>query len=220
MNVVLLHALPLDERMWAPYGRTAPRLYGRGNTMDAWAASLLDELDGELVLVGASMGGYCALAMAQQAPERVRGLALVGSRPDPDTPERREGRAATIETIRSEGAAGLWEAMRPKVFPPDADPEIVAAARVLALDQKPDELVAAVEAIRDRADLTSVWQSLSVPRLVVVGSADPFVPVADAQAFAAGTELQVFEGNGHLPSFKRVPGFRPLLDAFARRCGA
>src|SRR4051794_9065857 len=206
--------------MWAPYEGTAPRLYGRGKTMDAWARSLLDELRGDLILVGASMGGYCALAIAQAAPERVRGLALVGSRPDADTPERREGRAATIETIRREGAAGLWEAMRPKVFPPDADPEIVAAARVLALDQKPDELVAAVEAIRDRADLTSVWQSLSVPRLVVGGGPAPFVPAPAAQASAAGAEPRVLGGTGHLLSFERVPGFRPLLAPFARRCGA
>ncbi len=49
-------------------------------------------------------------------PSAVRGLALVGSRPEADTPERYAGRAATIETIRAEGAAGLWEAMRPKLF--------------------------------------------------------------------------------------------------------
>jgi len=218
-TVALLHALPFDERMWAPYDGVAPRLYGRGNTMDAWARSLLDELEGDLVLVGASMGGYCALAMARLEPGRVRGLALVGSRPDADTPERREGRAATIEAIRTGGAAALWELMGPKVFPPDADPQVVATARAFALEQDPDGLVAAVEAIRDRADLTSVWASLDVPKLVAVGSEDPFVPVEDARAFAGGAELQVFEGAGHLPPIDREAGFRPVLEAFVRRCG-
>jgi pimeloyl-ACP methyl ester carboxylesterase len=205
--------------MWAPYDGVAPRLYGRGNTMDAWARSLLEELDDDLVLVGASMGGYCALAMARLEPGRVRGLALVGSRPDADTPERREGRAATIEAIRERGAEGLWEIMGPKVFPPDASPRAVTPAKAAALEQRPDELVAAVEAIRDRADLTSVWQGLDVPRLVAVGSEDPFVPAEDARSFAAGAELQVFDGAGHLPPIDRETAFRPVLDAFVARCG-
>jgi pimeloyl-ACP methyl ester carboxylesterase len=29
------------------------------------------------------MGGYCALALARRAPERILGLALVASRPTP-----------------------------------------------------------------------------------------------------------------------------------------
>jgi pimeloyl-ACP methyl ester carboxylesterase len=88
LTILLLHALPLDERMWEPqlpslgeHDVVAPRLYGRGRTMDAWADSLAGETEGELVVVGASMGGYAALALARRAPERVRALLLVGSRP-------------------------------------------------------------------------------------------------------------------------------------------
>ncbi|MBW8741134.1 MAG: alpha/beta fold hydrolase, partial [Acidobacteria bacterium] len=84
MTVVFLHAFPLDERMWEPQldvvpDAVTPRLYGRGRTMDAWAESIAGEVDGELVLVGASMGGYCALALARRAPDRVRALLLAGS---------------------------------------------------------------------------------------------------------------------------------------------
>jgi pimeloyl-ACP methyl ester carboxylesterase len=118
VKVLLLHAFPLDERMWGPqrdalrgHYVSAPRLYGRGRTMDDWAASIADEADGELAVVGASMGGYCALALARRAPERVRGLLLAGSRPDADSPDRRAGRADTIELIRKEGPDGLWRFM-------------------------------------------------------------------------------------------------------------
>src|SRR5919199_2880007 len=106
MRVLFLHALPLDERMWEPQraafpDAVAPRLYGRGASMEGWARSILDEVEGELAVVGASMGGYCALEVARQAPERVRGLVLVGARVEADSPERREGRAKTIELIRA-----------------------------------------------------------------------------------------------------------------------
>src|ERR671931_2892765 len=156
MTVLLLHALPLDERMWEPQraafpDAVAPRLYGRGSSMEAWAPSILAEVEGELVAVGASMGGYCALELVRQAPERVRGLVLVGSRVEADSPERREGRAKTLELIGAGGAEALWEDMRPKLFPP-GETEAVAFARGIAPEQRSDDLAAAGGAIRDRRD--------------------------------------------------------------------
>src|SRR5919199_3980502 len=124
MTVLLLHALPLDERMWEPQraalpDAVAPRLYGRGASMEGWARGILEEVEGDFAVVGASMGGYCALELVRQAPERVRGLMLVGARAEADSPERRERRARLLEIIRTGGAEGLWEEMRPKLFPPD-----------------------------------------------------------------------------------------------------
>jgi pimeloyl-ACP methyl ester carboxylesterase len=220
MTVVLLHALPLDERMWdetraaLPARRTvAPRLYGRGRTMDAWAASVLAEVDGDdLVLVGASMGGYCALRMAAQAPERMRALLLVGSRADADSAERRAGRAATLDAIARDGAAGLWEAMRPRLFSEHAAPEVVGRAEAIALEQRPEELAAAVEAIRDRPDSTDVARSL--PLGLVLGDRDPFVEDAYGRelVFAAsrGWRLTVPE-CGHLPPLEQPFVFDAIL---------
>ena len=213
MTVLLLHALPLDERMWKPQqDAVAARLYGRGNSMEAWAKSILDEVTGDFVVVGASMGGYCALEIARQAPERVRGLVLAGARVDADSPERREGRAKTIELIRARGAEGLWEDMRPKLFPADAS-EGVDFARRLALEQRPDELVAAVEAIRDRRDSTDVVAALESPVVFAVGTSDPFVSPAEAPPSA---ELHVFETR-HLPSLERPEEFNAVLAEFLAR---
>lgn len=223
MKVVLLHALPLDERMWDPqrealsgFDVVAPRLYGRGNSVDAWADALLGQLDGELVVVGASMGGYAALAMARKAPERVLGILLAGSRPDADSPDRRAGRADTIEAIRSKGAEGLWETMRPKLFPDDAPEEAVERARALALEQQPDELVAAVEAIRDRPDSTDLAQMYGDRVLFVVGEHDPFVSVAEARTFSTAATAE-FLGTGHLPSMERPAQFSHVLKDFVSR---
>jgi pimeloyl-ACP methyl ester carboxylesterase len=157
VTVVHLHAFPLDERMW-PEGTTAPRLYGLGRSLDEWAEAVLDSHPGTLILVGASMGGYAALAVARRAPERTGGLVLVGSRPDADTPERRAKRAETIALARERGAEGIWESMRATLFREDSDREVVERARRLALDRTEEELVTALEAIRDRPDSTDVWR--------------------------------------------------------------
>ena len=61
MRILLLHALPLDERMWAPqldaladHDVVAPSLYALGgSSMDAWATALLREVPGDfLVMTG------------------------------------------------------------------------------------------------------------------------------------------------------------------------
>ena len=78
MRIVLLHAFPLDERMWAPQLEAlegedvyAPSLYDLGgNSVDGWAEHVLERVEGELVVVGASLGGYVALAMARTSPDR------------------------------------------------------------------------------------------------------------------------------------------------------
>ena len=115
-TVVLLHASPLDERMWersqVTDGYLAPRLYGLGQTMDEWATAVLESFSGPGIFAGASMGGYCAAAAARLAPDRIAGLVLAGSRPDADTPQRQATRDETIALARECGAQGIWEAMR------------------------------------------------------------------------------------------------------------
>jgi 3-oxoadipate enol-lactonase len=218
MNVVLLHAFPLDERMWEPQSAalaihdvTAPNLYDLGgSSIDGWAEQILDEVDGDLVPVGASMGGYVALAMARQAPARIRGLLLAGSRPDADSPERRAARADTISLIEEAGAEGLWENQREKLFA--AEPP--GSAREMALDRDTDQLVRGVEALRDRADSSGLLASLQVPVVFALGAGDLFFSVEEAGAFAKRAplgRLVVFERSRHLPNLEQPAEFNQTL---------
>jgi pimeloyl-ACP methyl ester carboxylesterase len=224
VNVVLLHAFPIDSRMWQnqrlEHDIVAPDLYWLGSvpTMEEWARAVLGRVEGDFVAVGASMGGYCALAMARIAPERMRALVLVGARAGADTPERREGRAATIELIRRGGAEALWEDMRPKLFPEGADLRIVDWARTMTLAQEPQALIRAVQAIRDRRDSSAVVEKLACPVLVAVGESDPFLSVDEAEALAesaADGRLIVFP-SGHLPSLERPDEFNSALTGLLR----
>ena len=220
MTLLLLHAFPLDERMWEPQREAfpdavAPNLYRLGNSMDAWAEAVLDRVEGRFAVCGASMGGYGALAFARRAPERVIALVLAGARVEADSAERRAGRADTLELIRSQGPKGLWDDMRPKLFPPTASSAMVESARALVLEQDPAGLTAAVEAIRDRPDSTELVTSLGVPVVIAVGEHDPFLSVDEARASAASARdgrLHVFQGTGHLPSVEQPAQFNALLE--------
>ena len=175
--------------------------------MDEWAESIAGEVDGELTVVGASMGGYCALALARLAPERVRGLLLVGARPDGDSPERRVGRADTIELIHREGADGLWKMMLPKLF---ADTS-VADKNLLYRD--PDGLIAAIEAIRDRPDSTALACTFPGPLQFVVGEHEAFVTAGELAEF----DIREVAGSGHLVNLERPDEFNKILREFLSR---
>jgi len=228
VNVVLLHAFPLDSRMWEPqraalagHAVHAPDLYDLGSSLDEWGRAILPEVDGDFVVVGASMGGYAALALAGLAPERTRALVVVGSRADADDAERLERRAFTIELIRTGGPEALWEDMRGKLFSEDADPAVVEWARGLALDRDADGLVRGVEAIRDRVDTTGVVESLEAPVLVAVGDADPYVPRAvaeDLTARARDGRIAIYRG-GHLPNLEHPEQFNRALTALLEEVG-
>jgi pimeloyl-ACP methyl ester carboxylesterase len=216
VRTVFLHAFPLDERMWDGYDGVAPRLYGRGGSIDSWAQEIAAEHPGPLAVVGASMGGYCAQRLLAHAD--VRALVLVGARAGADPPERLQARDETIRLIREEGVATLWEKQRPVLFPEDADEAVVARARELALDQDPEELATAVAAMRDRPDSTDLIRETDAKVLVARGGDDPFLSVEEAQAISEaaprGDLFYTFYGAGHLPSLERSQEFKELLEEF------
>jgi pimeloyl-ACP methyl ester carboxylesterase len=206
VKVLLLHAWPPDERMWAPqvtaleeagFEAVAPRLYGRGSSIDGWAAQLLEEVDGAFVAVGASMGGYCALALARRASERVPGIVLAGSRADADSDERRLFRDELVARLRSVGVPSELET-----------------------DASAEDLAVAQEAMRDRPDLSGVVASFGGPLLVCVGDQDEIVSEADARALSGTAlrgSLEVFAGVGHLLTIEQPERFSAvLLDYLAQ----
>jgi pimeloyl-ACP methyl ester carboxylesterase len=217
-RVVLLHAFPLDERMWEPqlaaladHEVVAPNLYGLGGgSIDGWAERVLADLDSDAVVVGASMGGYTALAMARREPQRIRGLLLAGARPDADSPERRASRADTIKMIHEGGAEAIWENQRDKLFA--ADPPDSARESVLA--RTTDELVRGVEALRDREDSTDVLRTLDAPVVLAQGASDIFFLVDEARAVADESpraKLVVFDRSRHLPNLEQPADFNETL---------
>jgi pimeloyl-ACP methyl ester carboxylesterase len=203
VKVLLLHGWPVSERVWtsqvtalrnAGHEPITPHLYGRGPSIDDWAAQLLREIDGQLVVVGASMGGYCALALARRAPERIVGMVLVGSRADADSFERRRFRQETIGEVRG--------GLAPHLAEPDANLEHLAVAQ---------------EAMRDRLDLSGVAASFGGPLLVCVGDGDELVSVDEARALADGAldgRLEVFPGAGHFVAVDQPQRFNEVLLDF------
>ncbi|HEX2506279.1 MAG TPA: alpha/beta hydrolase [Gaiellaceae bacterium] len=230
-TLLLLHAFPLDARMWED---VRARLPGRpvlaptlplppdAGTMEEWADDVLALTEAPVVPVGVSMGGYLAFELWRRASERVPALVLADTRAEPEPAEGRETRDRTIVEIREGGADALWRGLEDRVLAPGAPRGVRGRARELALGRDPDDLVAMVEAIRDRADSSGTVATIDVPALVVVGEEDALVPLADAGGLAnalPGGRLRVIPGAGHLAPLERPESFAAVVSAFLDEVG-
>ena len=223
-RLMLLHGFPLDGRMWdaqrgmLPAAASTPTLYSLGNSMEAWATNVLaGASDESLIVVGASMGGPCALEMARQAGDRVAGLVLVGSkaehRPEPDL------RDGYIAALREGGVRRVWSEMVGQFFGPAAARSVVAAAEAIAMEQDTDELIRATQVFHGRPDYTDVAANWRKPFLVIGGDQDGAVSRRKMRAAAETApfgRLHVIRESGHFPNMERPAEFNSVLGDFVR----
>ena len=163
------------------------------------------------------MGGYLAFDLWRCARERIDALVLIDTRAAADTEEGARARDENIRVLEEEGVAELWERLQPKLFSPNAAPELVASAREIALEQGPRRLVAALAATRDRPDSTPLLPEIDVPVLVVTGEEDALIPPTEGVALAGAlpnARLVRIAGAGHLPPLERPDELNAALLAF------
>lgn len=238
--LVLLHAFPLNGGMWEPQaaalagGRrlVAPDYPGFGRSPFTPAQpdvryyaegvrGLLDRLGIEqVVLGGLSMGGYVAFACLRLFPERISGLVLANTRPDPDNEEARETRREVARRVTEEGIGVLIELQMERLLSPDTlknDPATVERVKTLLLESHPDGVVAALGAMRERPDSTPMLGDIQHPTLVIGGEDDPIAPPDVMGAMAdkiPGSRHVNLPGAGHLSNLENPEGFDAALGEF------
>jgi len=226
--LLLLHAFPLDARMWegqvrvleqAGYEVIAPNLPGTepDASLPSWAGRILELLPGDFIPVGISMGGYLAFELWRQAPKRIPALVLADTRANADDEEGRSARNETIRRLREDGFDAFWEGLVPKLFSDGASEDVVERTRAIAAEQPIESLVASVEAMRDRLDSTSTLADVDAPALVVVGEHDVLTPPLAAREIVSGlVEGRYVElsGAGHLSPVERPAEFNEELLLF------
>jgi 3-oxoadipate enol-lactonase len=238
--VFLLHAFPLNGRMFEPQLEVlseerrvvAPDYPGFGRSPRTPAQPdvryyaeavrrLLDRLGIEqVVLGGVSMGGYVAFGCLQLFPERVSGLILSDTRPEPDSEEMRENRKNMARRVAEEGVEVLIELQMERLLARDTlenDEAVVEKVRAMILESSPNGVVAALGAMRDRPDSTPLLESIEVPTLVIGGEEDgissPEVMGAMAEKIPNSRHVTLARA-GNLSNLEAPEGFNAALKEF------
>ena len=239
-GLLLLHAWPVDARMWEPQRSAlpgallvaAPSLPGFGGTagvgpvtsMAACAEGAVVALDeaeiDRAVVCGLSMGGYVAFELWRRARHRISGLVLANTRAVPDTPEGVETRRALAARLRAEGNVLVDEP--PPLLSDDAPEGLRRRVRAWIADQRAEAIAAAALGLAERPDSTPDLPGIDVPTLVITSSGDRLIPpdvsIAMGQAIP-GARTEVLEGAGHLSNLEAPEAFAALLREHLATCG-
>jgi pimeloyl-ACP methyl ester carboxylesterase len=239
--LVLLHAFPLDSRMWeaqvqelsGEFRVIAPDFAGFGQsaseqpfTIDSMAEDvyeLLQMLNAlPCALAGISMGGYVALAFASEHAADLRALILVDTKAEADTAQQREARQKMIDLARSQGSKAVADQMVPKLLAeetPKTRPAVAQAVRRMAESCPAKTIEHALAALRDRPDRTALLPTIKVPTLVLVGEGDVITPVTVAESMhraIPGSQLTIIRGAGHLPPVEQPAQTSGAISRFLR----
>lgn len=186
---------------------------------------LLDDLEvPTAVFAGCSIGGYVLLELWRQAPERMRALAFVCSKPQPDTDAGLEKRAANIAHVHGAGTAGLFDGMTRSLTGATAQklrPAIVEELRA-RMTLTPEAAIAVQAGLALRPDSLPTVKTISVPVLAIAGGEDSTVTAAEMEAFRdapGGCTYHVIAEAGHFAAYEQ-PGrvaemMREWMDSLA-----
>jgi pimeloyl-ACP methyl ester carboxylesterase len=240
-GLLLIHAFPLDARMWRGqverFGASAtvlaPDLPGFGGsegagdvlTMSAAAERCLVAMDvaglDAAVVCGLSIGGYVAFELWRQARGRIAGLVLANTRSGPDAPEGAAGRRALAERLLAEGSGFLVE-NPPPLLSEGAPDDLRGLVRGLIADQPAASIAAAALGMAERPDSTPDLVTIDVPTVVVTSTGDALIQAEATSPMAAqipGAELEVIDGAGHLSNLEAPEAFDLVLQRMLDRVG-
>lgn len=223
-RLILLPGMACDDALWqhqlpalqaaAPGPVRVADAHARADSLPAMAALLLAEQPGDLLLAGCSLGGMLAMEVARQAPQRVRGLALLGTTARADTPELIALRTAGIAEFEAGRAEPLLRANALFAFAPAHQARLVEAYIAMMLRAGPAALVRQNRAVMGRADLRPTLGAITCPTLVVGGEQDQLTPPERSREIAdaiPGAQLQLLPECGHMLTWEQPQAVTTLL---------
>lgn len=177
------------------------------DSMQTLAENILAKAPPKFALAGFSMGGYIALEMMRQAPERVLKLALLDTSPYADSPEQTATRQQKIAEARQTGKASIASIL-PSLIPPERHKDKALMDAVFAMDKNNTlkSYINQQSAIINRADSSDVLPQITCPTLVLCGRQDAITPVSIHQDMAdtiPHATLVVIEDCGHASTMER-----------------
>lgn len=226
MTLVLIHAFPLDHRMWDPVAATVAAagldvvsidLPGFGGSalpegppdLAAVAAEVMPVLPQDYVLAGVSLGGYVVMEVlrTQRGPQPC-GIALCDTKASADTPAARSNRLA-MSDLAENHPQELGQTLTESLLPGLLGAHPAAQVRAMVEEWLRDAPAASVawyqRAMAARPDSHADLAAFDGPSLVLWGDQDGLSPSADQKSMLdvlADATAACIPETGHLACFE------------------
>jgi 3-oxoadipate enol-lactonase len=238
--IIFIHGFPFNKSMWNLQVEAVKDNYhvisydvrGHGNsdignedfTIELFVKDLLSMMDAlkidKTVLCGLSMGGYIALNAIESYPGRFDALILSDTHCVADTPEAKEKRMKTIETIRKSGIEKYADESIKNLFAAISftQREVeIAAVKEMIVKTSEQSLCNTLLALSVRKETCSKLKEIKVPVLIMAGKEDKLTPPAAAQMMHEKIKdsfLKIIDHAGHLSNMENPDEFNNQLKKF------
>jgi pimeloyl-ACP methyl ester carboxylesterase len=215
LPILLIPGLNCSARLYADqipvlwrFGPVTVADHTRDDSMDAIAARILAAAPPRFALAGLSMGGYLALTIMRQAPQRVQKLALLDTSARPESSEQTARRKPQIALAQD----GRFAEVPPLQFPffvhrnRQGDDALRTRVRLMAEETGAEAFLRQQHALITRADARPLLATIKCPTLVLAGDGDELTPPALSRELAdgiAGSRLVIVADCGHLSTMER-----------------
>jgi pimeloyl-ACP methyl ester carboxylesterase len=180
----------------------------RADSMAGLANNALKQApEGPLLVAGHSMGGYVALEILRQAPDRVAKLALLNTHARPDAPDSVENRRRLM-ALADRDFEAVVNTLMPRLMTEEhlKDPVLTGVIAAMAHGVGKEAFKRQEQAIIDRIDSRPHLASIRCPTQVVAARGDAIMPVEILEELAngiPGAKLDVIEDCGHMASIEQ-----------------
>ncbi|MFZ6009932.1 MAG: alpha/beta fold hydrolase [Bacteroidota bacterium] len=235
--VILLHGFPMNQEVWNSFANKlstschvlTPDLPGFGKsplfkghfTIDDVGNSVIGWLKkkelSNVTLIGHSLGGYVALAIASQKPALIKRLGLFHSTAAPDNEEKKQSRNKVLEFIDKQGVQAFTSNFIAPLFA-DQNHSAINIVRDIAVQATAEAVKGYTQAMRDRADRTSLLKEFPRPILWIAGEKDGGIPVDSIRKQAAlcqSAELHILPNVAHMGMFENEELTLSIVKSFS-----
>ncbi len=226
--LVFLPGLLCDRRLFGPqisaFQSERPILVAdttRDDSFEGMARRLLQQAPLRFALAGLSMGGYLALEVVKQAPDRVTHLAILGSNARPDTPEQTQSRRDLLALSDRGEFRGVPDRLLPKLINARRlnDRGLCDLILSMALNIGKDAFLRQQTALINRDDARPYLGAIQCPTLVLCGRQDalrgPEYHEEMAEAIPGAT-LVILPDCGHLSTLEQPALVNRQLEAWLK----
>jgi pimeloyl-ACP methyl ester carboxylesterase len=236
--VILLHGFPFTKEIWKEFAPELAKEYKvYALDLPGFGASakpesyLLHDIARELtawieersikdcVLIGHSLGGYIALALADMRTDLFSGLVLFHSTAKADNEEKKQSRDKVIEFVDRNGVEAFTSNSVLPLFADKTHPAIELVKKISATSDK-DALKGYTRAMRDRKETFDVLEDFPNPVLFIVGKEDPGIPVEsiiEQSKLCLKAEVQIFDRVAHMGMFEAKNETLSVIRGFLQR---
>lgn len=221
--LILLPGLLCDGALWQHQSRALADItqvsvadFTAEGTIGAMASRVLAQAPERFALAGLSMGGYVALEILRQAPDRVARLALLDTNARADSPQQTADRWALIGLARSGEFKGVTRRLLPLLVHRDRVNDEPLANAIFAMAERVgrEAFIRQQRAIMGRPDSRRDLGLIHCPTLVLCGRQDLLTPLAMAEEMAEKIPravLVVIEDCGHLAALEQPQAVSAVL---------